>query len=203
MAEKEYQNNTKTYENHLFPKLTPSENDSEYKYNTEYTEIGDVRLNVSEGTNSVYEDAEAGGYEVAKELQSEVNVSADGDYAVLSHKKEDHTYADLTIVAKDDYPRSGSTANKTGCLQTKRMVIVVIASLVVLVVVLAVVIGVLLASKPNGDGGDDADGSEIDDIVTGILCTTFLSTNVSKYYDNRRSRTFTSAAVDKQAAVQQ
>ena len=183
MAEKEYQNNTKTYENHLFPKLTPSENDSEYKYNTEYTEIGDVRLNVSEGTNSVYEDAEAGGYVVAKGLQSEVNVSADGDYAVLSHKKEDHTYADLTIVAKDVCKRSSSTETKTGCMQTKRMVIVVIATLIVLVVALAVVVGVLLTSKPNGDGNGNGGGSDINEVVTGIRHTTnFSSRNVSKYY---------------------
>ena len=59
-------NSVKTYENQLFSKVTSSGNESEDKYSTEYIEIDDVCLNISEDTSSIDKDAEADGYVAPK-----------------------------------------------------------------------------------------------------------------------------------------
>ena len=66
MAEREHYNSVKTYENQLFSKVTSSGNESEDKYSTEYIEIDDVCLNISEDTSSIDKDAEADGYVAPK-----------------------------------------------------------------------------------------------------------------------------------------
>ena len=177
MAETEYYNSITKDNSKPYSKSTPSENNSEDRYNTEYTEIGDVHLYLhgSAGYSVDGKHAEAGGT-AAEVLQSAANITTNEDYAVLSHKNEDQTYADLNSATNNSCTKSDILKSNTLCLQTKKRLVtaVVITTLIALVVALAVVVGILLTSKTNGGDGSDGGGGDIE-VSTGNLSTPSLT----------------------------